>query len=78
MDIYKIQLDSEVDAGLCSTSRMLLELMLDLDGRHLYTDNHYAGPPALYTRAGINYCKRAGDKEEENGGFYATFSSNMV
>ena len=49
-------LDSDVDVGLCS--RVLLELMPDLHGHHLYTDNYYTSPKvflALYDK-GINYC----------------------
>ena len=46
--IYKIQiytrkgLESTVDVGLCS--RILLELMIGLDGQQLYTDNYYTSP----------------------------------
>ena len=85
--IYRIQiyfgknLDSEVDAGLCS--RVLLELMSGLDGNHLYTDNYYTSPEvylALYNN-GINCCDtvRVGRKgfpkelvktKKENQGFY--------
>ena len=60
--VYRIQiysgknLDSDVDTGLCF--RVLLELMSDLDGHHLYTDNYYTSPEvflALYDK-GINCC----------------------
>ena len=60
--IYRIQiysgknLDSDVDVGLCS--RVLLELMSDLHGHQLYTDNYYTSPEvflALYDK-GINCC----------------------
>ena len=85
--VYRIQtysgknLDSDVDTGLCS--RVLLELMSNLDGHHLYTDNYYTSPEvflALYDK-GINCCgtvrvnrrgfpKELVKKQKENRGFY--------
>ena len=90
--IYRIQiysgknLDCDVDVGLCS--RVLLELMSDLHGHHLYTDNYYTSPEvflALYDK-GINCCgtvrvnrrgfpKQLVKKQKEDRGFY-DYSSN--
>ena len=63
--IYRLQiytgknLESTVDAGLCS--RVLLELMTGLDGHQLYTDNYYTSPEVylqLFDQ-GINCCGTA-------------------
>ena len=60
--VYRIQiytgknLKSSIDVGL--SSRILLELMADLEGHQLYTDNYYTGPEVylkLYDQ-GINCC----------------------
>ena len=53
------QLDTTVDAGLCS--RVVLELMTGLEykGLQLYTDNYYSSPELflkLYNNMGINSC----------------------
>ena len=40
-------LESTIDAGL--SSRVLLELMTNLDGHQLYTDNYYTGPEVYLT-----------------------------
>ena len=47
---------SSIDVGL--SSRVLLELMINLDGHQLYTNNYYTGPEvflSLYDK-GINCC----------------------
>ena len=60
--VYRIQiyigknLKSSIDVGL--SLRVLLELMVDLEGHQLYTDNYYIGPEVylkLYDQ-GINCC----------------------
>ena len=53
------QLDTTVDAGLCS--RIVLELMTGLEYKdlQLYTDNYYSSPELflkLYNDMGINSC----------------------
>ena len=53
------QLDTTVDADLCS--RVVLELMTGLEykGLQLYTDNYYSSPELflkLYNDMGINSC----------------------
>ena len=40
--LLRKNLDSDVDVGLYS--RVLLKLMFDLHGHHLYTDNYYTSP----------------------------------
>ena len=40
-------LESTIEAGL--SSRVLLELMTDLEGHQLYTDNYYTGPEVYLT-----------------------------
>ena len=49
-------LESTIKAGL--SSRVLLELMTDLDRHQLYTDNYYTGPEVYLTLydKGINCC----------------------
>ena len=60
--VYRLQiytgknLESTVEAGL--SSRVLIELMTELDGHQLYTDNYYTSP-GVYTQLyenGINCC----------------------
>ena len=60
--IYRLQiytgknLESTVEAGLCS--RVLLKLMMGLDGHQLYTDNYYTSPEVYLQlfNNGINCC----------------------
>ena len=60
--VYRLQiytgknLESTVEAGLCS--RVLLELMMGLDGHQLYTDNYYTSPEVYLQlfNNGINCC----------------------
>ena len=83
--IYRVQvytgkqLDSTVDAGLCS--RVVLELMTGLEnkGLQLYTDNYYTrGFLKLYNDKGINSCGTVRTNKKESRGYYNNRSNGPL